>query len=54
MVYIMVVKIHSLTENITLELVDFLFPKRQDIKSGRPPKCSNKLYLDAILYVLIR
>jgi len=47
----MAMKIDSLHKSIILELVKMKFPTT-DTKSGRPIKCSNSDYLDAMFYVL--
>ncbi len=46
------VKINSLFENIALEVINYLFPKKETNSKGRPQKYTNKRYLKEIFYVL--
>lgn len=46
------VKISKLLKSVLVEIIDYYNPIKQKGSRGRPPKCSNKIYLDAIFYVL--
>ena len=46
------VKINSLLENITLDVISLLFPEKTSNSKSRPLKYTNKRYLEEIFYVL--
>lgn len=48
----MVVSINRQLKNIIINVVNYIFPAKNKGTKGRPPKCSNEMYLEAMFYVL--